>query len=138
MGGRTTASLGRIVLTGMGASYHALYPLHLRLTRQRLPALLWETSELIPVADDLFDSDTLLIAVSQSGRSAETVRLLDRPGCRPLTIGVTNDGESPLAAKSHVVLPLRAGTECSVSCKTYVASLLVLANTRLSHTGDAS
>ena len=59
----------------MGGSYHALYPLYLQLVNCGRPALLVETSELLGSMAGILDPDTLLIAASQSGRSAETVRL---------------------------------------------------------------
>jgi glutamine---fructose-6-phosphate transaminase (isomerizing) len=42
-------------------------------------------------------------------------------------IGVTNTADSPLAQRAQVVLPLQAGVEFSVSCKTYVNTLAALA-----------
>jgi len=74
----------------------------------------------------LFDDQTLIIAVSQSGRSAETVRLLDENARRAPIIGVTNTDDSPLALQADGVFLTHAGEEFSVSCKTYVTALLVL------------
>lgn len=119
-------SYRRVVLTGMGSSYHALYPLHLRLVGRGLPSLLVETSELVHSMAETLDPRTLLVAVSQSGRSAEVVRLLGLKKGAGLTIGVTNDARSPLAQGADLTLLLHAGAEHSVSCKTYVASLAVL------------
>ena len=116
----------RIVLTGMGSSLFALYPLHLTLTGQGYPSLLIETSELIHYLETVLDSRTLVIAVSQSGQSAEVVRLLDVVGGRAPLIGVTNNPDSPLAALADAYVLMQAGVESSVSCKTYVSSLLAL------------
>ena len=113
----------RVVLTGMGGSYHALYPLYLQLVNRGWPALLVETSELLGSMAEILDSDTLLIAASQSGRSAETVRLVDFGSRRPFVIGITNTPDSPLALKSDVMILTHAGAESAVSCKTYVATL---------------
>jgi len=113
----------RIVLTGMGGSYHALYPLYLQLVNRGWPALLVETSELLGSMAEILDADTLLIAASQSGRSAETVRLVDFGARRPRLIGITNTPDSPLARQSDVMIQTHAGAESAVSCKTYVATL---------------
>ena len=67
----------RIVLTGMGSSFHALHPLNLQLIGQGFTSLMVETSELVHYKNRFFDPETLIIAVSQSGRSAEMVRLVD-------------------------------------------------------------
>ncbi|MBC8040506.1 MAG: SIS domain-containing protein, partial [Opitutaceae bacterium] len=121
----------RIVLTGMGSSLHALHPLQLRLLAAGRTAFLSETAELVHGESPLLDARSLIVAVSQSGRSAETVQLLDRiaaldPASRPLVIGVTNTADSPLALRADGVIPLHAGPEFSVSCKTYLATLVGL------------
>ncbi len=117
----------RIVLTGMGGSYHALYPLYLQMVNRGWPALLVETSELLGSMAGILDGDTLLIAASQSGRSAETVRLMEFGARRPYIVGITNTPDSPLARKSDVIILTHAGEESSVSCKTYVATLAAVA-----------
>ncbi len=116
----------RAVLTGMGSSLHALYPLHLLLTRRGVISLLAETSELIHYMPAALTSETLLVAVSQSGRSAEILRLLEIARGRCPIIGVTNDEDSPLARVAGARLLIHAGAEFSVSAKTYVTSLLSL------------
>ncbi|HSB74618.1 MAG TPA: SIS domain-containing protein [Terriglobales bacterium] len=117
----------RVVLTGMGASLNALQPLYLSLLACGTSALLVETSELIHFLARLLDESTLVIAVSQSGKSAETVKLLELPGRKSAVIGVTNGADSPLATRADASLVTRAGTEFSVSCKTYVSALAALA-----------
>jgi len=116
----------RIVLTGMGTSFYALHPLNLELIGQGLAAIMVETSELVHYQSSLIDSKTLLIAVSQSGRSAEVVRLLGINDHRAAMIAVTNAPESPLALQSDVAVLTAAGREVSVSCKTYVTALMAL------------
>jgi len=116
----------RIVLTGMGSSYHVLHSIAARLSGTGVPTLVLETSELVHVHHASLSARSLLVIVSQSGQSAETIRLLDRipPGCR--TIGITNTPGSPLAVKSAPVLFTQAGPETSVTCKTYLASVCAL------------
>lgn len=118
-----TGAYDKVVLTGMGSSFHGFHPLHLRLLGQGIPSLLMETSELIHYGQGLLGEKTLVVAMSQSGKSAETVRLLEINGGRSAVIGVTNTAESPLAAKSHACVLTRAGSEHTVSCKTYVSAL---------------
>ncbi len=117
----------RVVLTGMCSSLHALYPLHYRLIRSGFTSLMIETSELVHHACALLEPATLLVAVSQSGRSAETLRLLERAGRRAALIAVTNTPDSPLALGADRLVLTRAGAESSVSCKTYVSALMALA-----------
>ncbi len=118
--------LRRIALTGMGSSYFALYPLKLRLINQGLCVQMLETSELIHFAPALIAPGTLVVAVSQSGESAEIIQLLNRAEKKAFIIGVTNSQDSNLALRSDVCLLTRAGEEASVSCKTYLATLAAL------------
>jgi glucosamine--fructose-6-phosphate aminotransferase (isomerizing) len=115
-----------VVLTGMGSSFHALHPLHLDLIDQGSFGLMVETSELVHYKQRLFDSRTLIVAVSQSGQSAEVVRLLEVNDRRSAIIGITNTSDSPLAQKADAAIITRAGKEFSVSCKTYLAALMAL------------
>jgi len=119
----------RVVLTGMGSSFHALYPLTLQLISRGFTAFMVETSELVHYKHRLLDSRTLIVAVSQSGQSAEMVRmvrLIQTSRQRSPVIAVTNTPGSPLARHSTAAVLTDAGKEFSVSCKTYVSSLMAL------------
>ena len=116
----------RAILTGMGGSYWALHPLYLSLVKGGGNAVLVETSELIYFLPELLDSRTLLIVCSQSGRSAEVVRLLDVKHADCFALAVTNTPDSPLAQRADSVVLTRAGEEFTVSSKTYVAALMAL------------
>jgi glucosamine--fructose-6-phosphate aminotransferase (isomerizing) len=116
----------RVVLTGMGSSYFGHHPLYLALVQLSYTAMMVETSELIHYQTHLLTPRTLVIAVSQSGRSVETVRLLECNHKQATIVGVTNYGDSPLATDSNAAILTRAGAEFSVSCKTYLSALVAL------------
>lgn len=116
----------RIILTGMGSSLHALYPLQLILTAHGETVCRIETSELIHSMPAMLRSDSVIIAVSQSGQSAEVVRLLQENEGRAKIIAVTNVEDSPLDRGADLTIPTHCGEEFSVSAKTYVAALLAL------------
>jgi glutamine---fructose-6-phosphate transaminase (isomerizing) len=116
----------RVVLTGMGGSLHALYPLRLELIDHGLTAMMVETSELVHYERRLLDSKTLLVVVSQSGQSAETVTLIKKNHGRVPLIAVTNTPGSPLARLADAAVLTDAGQEFSVSCKTYTTALMAL------------
>lgn len=115
-----------VVLTGMGSSYHALHPIHLDLIDCGFLSMMVETSELIHHQHHLFDPKTLVVAVSQSGQSAETVKLLEVNRQSSPVISITNTADSPLAKQADAAIVTRAGKEFSVSCKTYLATLMGL------------
>jgi len=116
----------RVVLTGMGSSFHALHPLNLELISHGFTALMVETSELVHYKNRFFDPKTLIIAVSQSGQSAEMVRLVQTNHKRCTVLAVTNTPDSPLAKHANAAVFTLAGHEFSVSCKTYVTGLMAL------------
>jgi glucosamine--fructose-6-phosphate aminotransferase (isomerizing) len=116
----------RVLLTGMGGSFHALQPLLMRLVEHGLDAVAYETAELIYYFEAALRPGTLVVAVSQSGRSVEMVRLLDMAAGRVKIVGVTNTPDSPLAARADWTVLTRAGAEATVSCKTFVATLAAL------------
>jgi glutamine---fructose-6-phosphate transaminase (isomerizing) len=115
-----------VVLTGMGSSYHSLNPLLLQLGNAGYPAILVETSELIYYRRKLLNLDSLIVAVSQSGRSIEMVHLLRENRSRAPIIAVSNTADSPLSRRSSALVLTQAGEEFSVSCKTYVCALAAL------------
>ena len=116
----------RIVLTGMGSSFHALHPLNLQLISRGFTAFMVETSELIHYQPRFFEPQTLIVAVSQSGQSAEMVRLTEINRRQSAVIAVTNTPESILVEHATAALFTQAGPEFSVSCKTYVTALMAL------------
>jgi glucosamine--fructose-6-phosphate aminotransferase (isomerizing) len=72
---------------------------------------------------------TLVLGISQSGRSPDVVSVLtDARRAGALTAAVTNDPASELADASDVVIELGAGPELAVAAtKTYLAEIAVVA-----------
>lgn len=92
---------GELLLSGMGASLHAAEAVASLLRAQGVRAWTLPTSELLHYGASLPVAPLLLI--SQSGASAEIVRLLER---RPDGVhGLTLDPGSPLAARGGLVMP---------------------------------
>ena len=121
---------GSVVFTGMGASYDACYPAVNELAVHGVLALQIDAAELLHFRSHVLSPATVLVLVSQSGRSAEVVRLLDaldeRPE-RPVVLSVTNGLANPLAERADLRLDTRAGTEEGPSTMTFASSLVQLA-----------
>jgi glutamine---fructose-6-phosphate transaminase (isomerizing) len=118
----------RIVLTGMGSSHHGLVPLQLRLVAAGHAPLLVEASELLHHQRPLLADGTMLVVMSQSGRSAEIVRLLELVrGHGVDVLAITNTPGSPLEREAMASVLTHAGEEATVSCKTYLAAQAALA-----------
>ncbi len=120
----------RLILSGMGASFYALYPAWLRLAAAGLPALWVDAAELIHHAPALLGERTMLWVASQSGRSAEVVSLarLAQERRPAALLALTNEPHSPLGQvarewKSGHLLPLWAEAEATVSTRTYLNTL---------------
>jgi glutamine---fructose-6-phosphate transaminase (isomerizing) len=84
---------------------------------------------------------SIVVALSQSGRTPDVVAYVDRARERgALTIAVTNETDSELARAADLILPLAAGPERAVAAsKTYVnqlAALLLLAGAVAGRTSE--
>ena len=120
------ADFDRIVLTGMGASLFASYPVWLQLINAGFPAYWIDCSELIHHAQTIITNRTLVWITSQSGRSAEVVSLLEIAKKAGATIlGIVNDLKSPLAGGAPYQMPIHAEVEKTVSTRTYINTLAV-------------
>ena len=116
----------RIVLTGMGASFYSLTPLYLALVNHGYEVTQIETGELVHYLTGLLQRESLVVAVSQSGRSAEILRLLELAAHRATLLAITNTPLSPLASAADAVMLTHAGEEFSVSSKPYLCTVAVL------------
>jgi glucosamine--fructose-6-phosphate aminotransferase (isomerizing) len=121
---------GTLVFSGIGSSYDACYPVVTALAAAGVPALHIDASELLHFRRKLLPPASLLVTVSQSGESAEVVRLIKglAEGDRsPLVLAVTNGTNNTLARLAGAVLDTRAGEEVGPSTMTFAAALVVLA-----------
>ncbi len=118
-----------VLFTGMGTSYHACYAPVTLLAGAGRGAGMVDTAELLHFRRPVLRPETVLILVSQSGRSAEVVALAEamREGPRPLVVSITNGLENPLAQASDIVLDTWAGPETGPSTMTFAATLVMLA-----------
>src|SRR5262245_34074019 len=76
----------------------------------------------------LYDRDTLVVALSQSGESTDTNAVLTAAGSRgALTLGITNQNGSSITNIAEHVFLVRAGREKSVAAtKTYTGQMMLL------------
>jgi glucosamine--fructose-6-phosphate aminotransferase (isomerizing) len=74
-------------------------------------------------------SGSCVVALSQSGRTPDVLEYVERSRARgAFTIGITNEGDSPLAETVDAVLPLAAGPEVGIAAtKTYTTQIAALA-----------
>ena len=117
-----------VILTGMGSSLDACQAAASLVARAGRPALAINTAELAHFQLSALLPGSCVVAVSQSGRSAEIVllgeRLADVAGVH--LVAVTNGVDNPLAGQADVVVDMCAGAEIGPATKTFTASLVVL------------
>jgi glucosamine--fructose-6-phosphate aminotransferase (isomerizing) len=126
-----------VIFTGMGSSLFAAYPAQAYLTERGVRALVWETAELVHYRLKVLRGDTLLVVVSQSGETAEVLRLLDSLPAKASVLAVTNVEASPLAKRANLLLPMMGGGQKTVSTKTYTCSVAVLMYLAVAIAGEA-
>jgi glutamine---fructose-6-phosphate transaminase (isomerizing) len=115
----------RVVFAGLGSSRYAALDAAVALQAAGLPA--WVEFASADAATPP-SRDVVLVAISASGRTPETVAAAERHRGVSLVVAVTNQPATPLAAAGDVVLPLHAGVEASgVSSRTFLATTVVLA-----------
>jgi len=113
---------GPMLLAGMGSSFFAADVAARRLRRHGIMAI----AELASVEGSLpAAADLTLVAVTASGRSAETLALLQAHHGTSRTIALTNDCTSTIPADEVVLM--HAGTETGgVACRTYLHTIVAL------------
>ena len=98
-----TRSTRDVIITGIGASWHAALRAGALLNLEGNHALIQEASELLYFAT--IPRGAVIVAISRTGRSVEIVRLLDKAEASGASvIGITNCADSPLARKAAVAI----------------------------------
>jgi len=117
-------SATRVVITGMGASFYASYPLDYLLCSLGIDSVAVEAAELLHYRQSMC-KDAVVVLVSRSGESVEIEKLLHNLGGTP-TIGVTNVPESVLAKRSRQMLLVGSLPDEMVAIQSYTGTVLAL------------
>jgi glucosamine--fructose-6-phosphate aminotransferase (isomerizing) len=121
--------VSRVVLIGCGTSLHAGMAARLMFERWARVVTTTEVASEWRYRDPIVGPDTLVIALSQSGETADTLAALRlaRAHGAP-TIAVTNTPGSQMTREADAVLLTRAGHEMGVAAtKTFVCQVAILA-----------
>ncbi|NMC08536.1 MAG: SIS domain-containing protein [Candidatus Lokiarchaeota archaeon] len=126
-----------IIITGSGTSYHAanaaMYFLHVF---GKTDCYSIRPSEFHYFIRPILDAKTVVIAISQSGESGDTIKAADIANEKgALVIPIVNEPESTLARKyPDTVILSKAGKEVSVlATKTYTCQLAIVASIALEY-----
>ena len=126
---RAMAAAPSVLFTGMGSSYDACYAAVTELAGRGAPVSMVDSAELLHFRLPAVPPGGVVIAVSQSGESAELVRLAERVAAlpsQPLLVSITNGSRNTLAEAASVALDTHAGEEYGPSTMTFAGSLAML------------
>jgi glutamine---fructose-6-phosphate transaminase (isomerizing) len=115
----------QIIFTGMGSSYFVSNAASCLFNELKMYSFAINTSELLHYNLPLFERETLLICISQSGESFEIKEIVTKLPAKVHSIGIVNEEQSMLANKADVALLCKAGREEKTSTKTFTATSLV-------------
>jgi len=124
-----TQKVRRVVIIACGTSWHAgLVGKFMIEATSRLPVEVDLASE-FRYRNPVVGPDVLVIAISQSGETADTLAALKEAKARgAITLGISNVVDSAIARTAHGVLYTHAGLEIGVaSTKCFTAQLAALA-----------
>jgi glucosamine--fructose-6-phosphate aminotransferase (isomerizing) len=127
---RSRRGRGPVLFTGMGGSYDVCYAPVSGLALEGLSAFMVDAAELLYFRLSSITEHDIVVAVSQSGESAETVRLvqtLRESSARPLLVGVTNGKENTLSRLVDLSMDTCAGPEQGPSTVTFAGAVVALA-----------
>ncbi len=118
---------GRLVISGMGASFYAAMPAAAALARHGLPVHLADSSELLHFPDRPWTRHDVAVLISRSGGSVEVLRLAEQMRAAGVSIvGVTNIAGSPLTMLSNETLLMDSAPDQIIAVQTYTGTLLTL------------
>lgn len=119
--------INRICFVACGTSYHAsLIGKYLIESLSGIPVDVILASEFKYSANTL-NEQTLVIFISQSGETADTLKALDMAKGKSKTLGIVNVVGSAITRKADYVINTKAGPEIGVAAtKTYLAQLTAI------------
>jgi glucosamine--fructose-6-phosphate aminotransferase (isomerizing) len=130
------AAYTSVIITGMGSSLFAGYQAEMLFRQAGIPCAVIDAGELLyyafstdPATGGRDREKPLYILVSQSGESAEIVKIVDTIAGKHRDAGlwsITNTVGSTLAKKAKRAAYLHAGKELSVTAKTFSNTLLLM------------
>lgn len=114
----TVRNAHHVYLTGIGSSWHAALAAAPLFFRGMRPVYLRDAAELLHGA--VFLPDSVVVAISRSGRTTEIVNLLAKAREMGATvIGITTTGDGPLAREAQIPIVVPAGRDHAISVNTY-------------------
>ncbi len=110
----------------MGTSLYAPFIIEKELVEIYSSIKIQDAGELLHFGLQGIKGDEIIIAISQSGESVETRKVVEKLKDKVTVLSIVNNRSSFMGRNSNFVLPVYAGEEASISTKTYTNTLSVL------------
>ena len=124
---RIRAAQGRVIFSGMGASFFAAMPAVSCLEQHGYAVQAWESAELLHYGTPALRSKDVGVLISRSGGSVEVLLLAEKMRAAGMTvIGVTNVPQSPLEALADLTLMMSSHADQLIAVQTYTGTVLTL------------
>jgi len=117
------SSARHVYLTGIGSSWHAGLNVSALFQLEARPVYMVDAAELVQFA--AIPPESVLIAISRSGRSVEIVQLLAKAReSRATVIGITNAPDGTLAREAQIAIVVPIALDHAISVTTYTTLAL--------------
>ena len=116
-----------IYFTGMGSSLHSAYGPVMFMNTKGVKAFVKSSGEFLYYGVNSLKEEDVVVIISQSGGSAEVVKLVSELGKKKFTyiLLVTNDETCKVSKKVKRILPMCLEPEEFVATRTYLGSVII-------------
>lgn len=116
----------QVLLAGMGSSYYAAFSVADYLVQNCVPCIVLNAFEVSRYQIGLVTPDTLLVVISQSGKTKEVLELVEKAKKITSVVAMVNKEDSLLALQTNFHLWIKAGVETQITNKSYLCTLALL------------
>lgn len=121
-----SGKIKKVVLAGMGSSFYSAFCVTSYLTQHKIPAVVLNGYDAARYQWEFVDENTLVIGISQSGKSWELADFFGKLNGRATIVGICNKDESLLNMNSDIKLPMLADSEVFFANRSFLHSLAIL------------
>ena len=112
----------KVVFCGMGSSHFCAVAPSLYMRQRGMDSEVISAGQLLHYEEAIWENNPLLVLISQSGESAEIVRILEQLPERVSVLAITNEPDSMLGRRGDITLDIHVSQEKSVTTRTYLGS----------------
>lgn len=115
----------KVIFSGMGSSHFCAVAPSIFLRNQGINSEVISAGQLLYYEKAIVKEDTLLVLISQSGESAEIVRIIESLPEHITVVAITNQAGSTLERRGDYNLNIHVMPEKSVTTRTYLGSAVL-------------